>query len=119
MEHRPVGNRSRQIGRKTAIGGILNIKPANPPVIVKADIIIDNKVMALAGHDHVVIPIQPEFRRATGFHRHDGGQCRPLRCLRFLATKPTTHTAHFDRHRIGRTAQHVGNIVLHFGWMLG
>ena len=75
--------------------------------------------MALTGHDHIVIAVQTEFRRAAGFHRHDRGQCCPLRCLGFFAAKTATHTAHFHCHRIGRTAQHIGNIVLHFGWMLG
>ena len=119
MEHRPISNRRRQISRKTAIGGILDIQPANPPVIIKADIIIDNEIMAFAGHDHVVIAIKTELGRTSGFGRNNGGQCRPLHGLCFLAAKPAAHAAHFDRNRIGRTAQHIGNIVLHLGRMLG
>ena len=78
MEHRTITDRGRQIGRETAIGSILNIQPANPTIIIKTDIIFDDKVMAFAGHDHVIIAIQTHFRRATGFNRNNRRQCRPL-----------------------------------------
>ena len=75
--------------------------------------------MALAGHDHVVITIKAAFGRPAGDVGCECSKCCPLRGLAFLAAKGAAHAAALAGDERVRHAQHLGDDVLHLGWMLG
>ena len=67
--------------------------------------VIDAQVVALAGHDHVVVTVQPALGRAARTWRGQRRQARPLGRLAFLAAEGTAHAAAFAGHlRIGNSS---------------
>ena len=75
--------------------------------------------MPLAGHDHVIVPIEPDFRRASGFMSCECGNGREPGTLCFLAAKPATHSPDLDRDRMIGQIEELCDVVLHLSWMLG
>ncbi len=75
--------------------------------------------MALAGHDHIVIPVKTQLGGTAGQPRRERGNAGEPRALRFLAAKPAAHTPHFHRYRVIGQVEEFRNIMLHFRWMLG
>ena len=50
------------------------------PLVVEPDLVVDAEVVALAGHDHVVVAVEPELRRPpvlTGDQRGDDAPIAP------------------------------------------
>ena len=84
-----------------------------------ADFPVDAKVMALAGHSHIIIAIQPALDRTGIALRRDGSKRRPLAGLTLLAAKCAAHAPDLDRDCIGRFAQHLGQVLLNFTGVLG
>ncbi len=89
------------------------------PVIVKTDFVIDQKVVALTGADHVIVPIRAQFDRPVQlFRRHRRHRCEQVR-LGFLAAKAAAHAAHLNDDVAGRNTKDMGDHVLNLGRMLG
>ena len=61
MEHRAVVDRTRQVGRHAATRCELEIDAVNASVVVEADVIVDDEIMAFARHDHVVVAVEPQL----------------------------------------------------------
>ena len=75
--------------------------------------------MALAGDDHVIVAVIAHLAgppRGAGRQRTGHGQ---RIALAFLAAKAAAHAAHLDAHRAHRQMQGMGDLVLHFGRVLG
>ena len=100
MEHRPVGDRARQIRRVPAARGLVELYAGDPALVIEADPIVDAKIVALAGHHHVVIAVEAKLGWAACFRggeSRDGGEQRRLA---FLAAKTAAHPADFHGHRM-------------------
>ncbi len=94
------------VGRDAAIG-------------VEADLVIDAKVVALAGHDHVVIAVEPDLAGPAGDTRRERGNSGPLRGLALLAAEGAAHASNLDSDGSVGHAQHMRDDVLQFARMLG
>ena len=89
------------------------------PVVVVADLVVVEEVVALAGRDHVVVAVGADLDGAVpllGGDRGDGGEEVGLG---LLAAEAAAHAADDDRHRVRRDAEDVGDHVLHLGRVLG
>ena len=75
--------------------------------------------MALAGHDHIFVAVEPALRRASGDMGGECSEASPLRRLALLAAEGAAHAAALAHHFGIGDAQHLGDNVLHFGWVLG
>ena len=119
VEERTVGDRTGEIGRKTAARREDGVDRLDAALVVEADLVVDVEVMTLAGRSHVVVPVGTDLDGATVFL---GGQrrhgCKHV-CLRFLAAEGAAHAAHVDCHGVGRHAEHLADHVLGFARMLG
>ena len=85
----------------------------------EADVVVDAEVVALAGHDHVVVAVEPHLARPPGLPRAERGERRPLRRLALLAAEAAAHAPHLDGDRVVVEAEHMGDDVLHLGRVLG
>ena len=119
MEHGPVVHPEREIGRAAAAGVELDVDPCEHPVAVEAAAPVHAEVVALAGHHHVVVAVQPDLHRAAGDVRGEGGEAGPLCRLRLLAAERPAHPPAFAHHRRVGRAEHAGDEVLHLGGVLG
>lgn len=119
VEHRPIVDRQRQVGRRPAARGQLQRNGGQPPLIVEADVVGGLEVMPLAGHDHVLVAIRTALGRAAGLHRDQGGGGGEQRGLRLLAAEAFAHAA--DLHGDGGVwaIQHARDQVLDLAGMLG
>ena len=119
VEQRPVGDGAGQIGRETAARIPVAIDGEDMPVVVEADFVIHDEVMALAGGDHVVVAVGTNLDRAIPAFRGDGGNAGEQVHLRFLAAKAAAHAAHVHDDRMAGHVQNMGDHVLHLGRVLG
>jgi len=96
VKHRAVIYRARQIGRHAAARREHELDTLDPASTVETDVVIDDEIVPLARHDHVVVAVEAQLAGAPRFIRHQSGnagnQCR----LAFFAAKGTTHTAAFN-----------------------
>ena len=86
--------------------------------MVKANVIIDDKIVAFASGAHVIVSIGAQLDRAVptfGRDRCDGAKDIHLG---FFATEPATHAAHFDGHGMGGNAQDICHHMLGFAGVL-
>ncbi len=118
VEQRAVGDRAGEVGGKAAPRRINVVDAENVTGVVEADFIVDQKIVALARRDHVIVAIGPDFYRAVMLLGGDRGKCRELVALRFLAAEAAAHAADFDRHRMARHAERMAHHMLHFARML-
>ena len=73
---------------------------AHAPSRIEADRPVDAEIVALAGHHHVVVAVEPELARPAGGVRRERGEHGPLRRLAFLAAEAAAHAPHLARsHR--------------------
>ncbi len=119
MKQRPVRDRHAEIGGKPAARIPVALHRADAAVIVEADAVIHDEIVALASRDHVVVAIGAQLDRAVPFLRGDGGDAAEQVHLRFLAAEPAPHAAHVHDNRVGRHPQRVRDHVLHLGRVLG
>ncbi len=119
MEHRTVVDRPREIGRNAAARREHEPDTGNTAVVIKADVILDIEVMPLAGHNHVVVTVQPQLARLAGLHGHQRRHAGDRSCLAFLAAKGAAHAATNADHVLGTASGRLGDEVLHFVGMLG
>jgi hypothetical protein len=113
MEHGAVANGIAQIGGIPAARKEFDIDTRDTAFGIEAGAIVDTEVMALAGHDHVFITVEPALCRPAGQMRRKCGKAGPLRGLAFLATKTATHAAAFGGHTGVRNVEHVSHAMLH------
>ena len=118
MEHGPVDHAEAQIGRTSAAGVKLDVHRPHAPVGFEADAVGNGEVVALAGHDHVGIAVEPELAGPAGGAGGESGDDRPLRRLRLLAAEAAAHAAHAAGHEGIRQRENAGDDVLHFARML-
>ncbi len=118
MEHGAVVDRARQIGRIAAARREADIVSADHAALVEADLVVGAEVVALAGHHHVVVAVEPHLARPAGHARGERGDRGPLRGLRLLAAEAAAHAPHLDRHRGDRHVEHVRDEMLQLARML-
>ena len=119
MEHRPVVDRKAQIGGGAAARGERDADPLDPALAVEADIVIGSEIVALAGHDHIVVAVGADFGGAAGLggdQRAGGGISGGLS---LLAAERAAHPPDLDRHIGAAKAEQGRDQVLDFARMLG
>jgi hypothetical protein len=119
MEHRPVGDRPRQIDRAAAARRVAEHHGTQAPLVVEPDIVVDTEIMALAGHQHVVVAVKPQLGRTAGGVGRQRRDDRDMRGLALLAAEGPAHPAHLDRHGIVGKPQSLGHDLLHLAGVLG
>ena len=119
MEHGPVVHAEREVGRAAAAGVQLDVDAFEHAFAVEAATPVHAKVVALAGHRHVVVTVETELRRTAGHVRGQRGEAGPLRRLRLLAAERAAHPPAFADHRGVGCTEHGGHEVLHLGGVLG
>ena len=87
--------------------------------IIKANFIVNFKIMTLAGHHHVIIAVQHQTRRTPGLMAGQRGHGGNQGGLGFLATKAAAHAPQLNAHIMAVPVQHMRDQVLHFTGMLG
>ena len=65
MEQRAVGDRAGEVGGKAAAGGEVAFDRMDAAVLVEADVVVDDEVVALAGRDHVLVAVGADFHGAA------------------------------------------------------
>ncbi len=119
MEQRPVGHGPGEIGIPAAARRINRIDGQDMAVIVEADLVIADEIVALAGDDHVVVAVRPQLHRPlqlAGRQRRDDGEQVGLG---FLAAEPAAHAPDLDRDGMRADAEHLRHHVLHLARVLG
>ena len=119
MEQRPIRDRTAEIGRPAGPRPELAVNAGDLAVLVKADVVIDDEIVALAGDREIVVAVGTELDRPPelfGGQRRNYGEEIPLG---LLAAEPATHAPDRNRHRVGRHAESVADHVLDFARMLG
>jgi hypothetical protein len=66
VEHGAVVHAEREIGGDAAAGQEIHFDRAQRAVGLEAGVVVDAEIMALAGHDHVVVPVQPHLGGPAG-----------------------------------------------------
>ena len=118
VEHRTVGDRSRQIRGIAAARRMIEADAGDHSVVVEPHVVIDAKIVPLAGHLHVVVAVEPELGRPPGpggDQRRDPGEHRRLA---FLAAEAAAHPPHLDGDGVVGNAEDLGDGVLDLARML-
>src|SRR5690606_26584014 len=76
-------------------------------------------VVALAGHRHVVVAVEPQLARPAGGTGGERGDHRPLRRLRLLAAEAAAHAPDLAGDESVGDAERARHDVLHLARMLG
>ena len=119
VEHRAVGDGAGQIGRIAAARRLVEADAADAAVAVEADVVVDAEIVALAGHLHVVVAVEPELCGPAGLRRGERRDGRDQRRLALLAAEAAAHAAHLHRDGVVGQAEHLGDGVLDLGRVLG
>ncbi len=112
-------HRRREVGDITSARSEAHIERENTALIVEADLPIEQKVVALAGDDHVVIARQAQLRRPPGLRGDKRRHAGDLRRLTLLAAEGTADAPHLDGHCGVGQVQKMRDAMLHLGRMLG
>ena len=119
VEHRAVDHSEREVGRTAAPGIEIDGHSGEASLVVGTEPVGDPEVVALAGHDHVVVAVEADFGRTSGHVGGEGGEAGPLRGLRLLAAEAPAHAAAFAHDPGERDTEHPGHQSLHVRRMLG
>jgi hypothetical protein len=119
VEQGAVCDRARQVGREATAGRIGGIDRVDAAVVVEAEFVIDQEVVALACRCHVLVAVGAELDRPLQLLGGDGGECRKLVALGFLAAEAAAHAAHVDRDRVGWNVEHMADDMLDLARVLG
>ena len=65
MEQRAVGDRAGEVGGEAAAGGEAAVDGEDAAVVVEADLVLVEEVVALAGRDHVVVAVGADLDGAV------------------------------------------------------
>src|SRR3546814_16101225 len=74
-------------------------------LVVKADVVVDEKIVTLAGDDEVVVAVGADLGGAASLLGDQGGNHGKEVALGLLAAEGAAHSAHLGRHRIGRSEE--------------
>jgi hypothetical protein len=96
----------------------LHVEAQNIALTVEADFIVGAEVMALAGHRHVAVAVEPDLAGALRDVRGERGHRRPLRRLALLAAEGAAHAPHFDGHGCLPNVEKVRHDMLHLARVL-
>src|SRR5206468_12077090 len=118
VQHRPLHDSEREIRCATAIAVELNLCRQDISFVVKPNIILREKPMALAGNLHVIVAKEPDFDRASCRPAEECSPARSMICLGFFAAESPTHTPDLYHHLMLPNAKHPGNERLCLGRML-
>src|SRR5690606_33976751 len=91
MEQRAVGDRAGEIRRPAAARRVGHVYGEYAPRLVKSDLVVDEKVVALAGDDEVVVAVGADFGGAARLLGDQGGGHGEEVALGFLAAEGTAH----------------------------
>ena len=119
VEHGAIADRHRQVVGHAAARRLIELDTLDAAVAVESDPVVDAKVVALAGDDHVLVAVVAELGGATGLARDQGGGGGRQVAVAFLAAEGAAHAPDFHRHRMVGQAQHLGHRVLDLAGMLG
>ena len=114
-----VVHRARVVGAVAAARGQHHINAQDATAVIEAAVVVDAKVVALAGDHHVVVAIDAQLDRALEL---EGGQCRTLRedaGVALLAAKAAAHAPADHLDIVGREVQRSGRLALVAVRMLG
>ena len=114
VKHRAIVDGSGQVRGYAAAPGQFEIDAGDAAVVVESDVVVDDEVVSLAGHDHVVVAIEPQLARAPGLVRHQRRDAGDQRRLRLLAAEGATHAAAYDDNILRRAAGRMRDHALHF-----
>ena len=92
--------------------------PGDPPGVVKSGGVGRQKVMPLAGQGEIIVAVEPQLDGPPGQPRAQRRQRRPLAGLALLAAETAAHPPAHNGDRALAHAQHLGDDVLHFVWVL-
>jgi hypothetical protein len=81
--------------------------------------VADEEVVALAGHDEIVVAVEADLGRPPGEPRCQRRHGRPAAGLAFLAAEAAAHAPHRYLDGGVRQAENAGDDVLHLAGMLG
>ena len=118
VKHRAIIYRARQIGRHTAARREHELDTLDPASSVETDVVINDEVMPLARHDHVVIAVEAQLAGPSRFVRHQSGNTGNQRRLAFFAAKGATHAAAFNDDIFRQFTDRRSHQVLHLTRML-
>ena len=68
-------------------------RPADQPVVVEPDVIVDREGIALAREDHVVVPVESDLGGPSGLIDNESGDRREVGGLSLLAAEAATDAA--------------------------
>jgi len=119
MEHSPIGNGAREVRRHAAVRRLVKLDGLDAAGIVETHVVVDAEVVPLAGHDHVVVAVEPNLGGPPSLLHDQGRDGSEQRRLRFLAAEASAHAPQLYRHGVLRPAQNAGHVMLHFGRVLG
>ena len=118
MEHGPIVDAEREIGRVAAAPVELHVHPREHPFAVEAATPVHAEVVPLAGHRHVVVAVEAKLGGTAGHVRGQSREARPLRRLRLLAAERSAHAPALAHHRRIGYIEHARDQVLHLRRML-
>ena len=118
VEHGPLDNRIGQVRREAATTSHHDLGALNHALLVKADVVGVEEVVAFAGLHHIVRAREPILDRPPGGIGQQRGHTGDRRGLGFLTTKTTAHATHRRGDCMQRNAQHLGDQFLYFGRVL-
>ncbi len=118
VEHGPLDNGVGQVRRVATAPGHHDLRALNHALLVKADVVGVEKVVALAGLHHVIGARQSVLHRTLGGVGQQGGHTGDRRSLGFLAAKAAAHATYRGGHRVNRQPQYLGHQLLHLGGVL-
>ncbi len=118
VEQAAVGDRAGEVRRPAAAGGEGHVEALDQALLVEADLVVDDEVVALAGDDHVVVAVGPALGGASRPLGDEGAQAGEQVALGLLAAEGAAHAADLDGHRVRGDAQHLGDHVLDLGRVL-
>ena len=119
MEHGAVDDAERQVLGIAAARRQRHVDRAQAALAREAGDVVDAEIVALAGHGHVVVAVEPHLARPAGLPCRQRGQRRPLRRLALLAAEAAAHAPHLDGDGVVVEAEDMGDDVLHLARVLG
>ncbi len=94
VEHRAVVDGPGQVGRDAAARCEHEVHAEDTAVLVEADVVVDDEVVALAGHDHVVVAVEAQLGWAPCRLRYQRCRRRHQVCLGLLAAETAADPPH-------------------------
>ena len=109
MEQRAVADRRREIERPAAIREEIDLRRAQPPVIVVPDGKLRVERMPLAGDCHVHVATELEPHRPSGPAGRQRHNRRARVGLRLLAAEGAAHPRRVHDHLVARQPEHLAH----------